>query len=614
LYFEGDAMRPLSKLFIVFLGGALLTAHPARSLHAGILSLLEHGAITAGKDGGRAAEKAAGKSVGIAGATFAKRAEAIATLGLVGAGAVYAEREGDQLLTHFLKGRPGPALDLSDAQWKEKLINAVKTSEGGGAGPNQLILDLQTARALERDFADVEKRIAIQVADEGHGLYKLKILPQVGAALEIRPGLVLPLTDAPLQATARRFLEGSVDRGGLQIVTSMARDDADSIRRLGQIAGDKLKSIDELKGPGGNLLLPGERGSLSVLIGHVEGDGFAIRRPDGTLAETLSFDTIEKTAKEKETSVVFVGCDTYMCSKTSGTTRVVRDTEVSQSLQNVLTAETNASLIAAFGSAESPFVITNASIAAVSDSFNARINRLAVGAATVRGGAVTIRIAGILERASKFDFVPWLSAFGFAAFLAFLLDNLDQNSLGNSYKKVFPSLPNPLLQPTAYRALAIARKCIFYCLAPLVAAAFFLLVILSAFNFSKSAWRTRDEILEGLWGMLIIPHRFLLGLCILLSNLLWVGVPVLLVSSVLGIFLFPAGFVGVLIELLGLAIAAYFIFVNRAEIISWLDSVLLKVSVAIAGRRSEFWLTFTFITVKTSPIIVVLIIVALDVV
>ncbi|WP_008545441.1 hypothetical protein [Bradyrhizobium sp. CCGE-LA001] len=598
----------LSFYFALIATTTLLSFQPISTSYAGLFSLFEHGLATAGKDAGRAAGRAAGH----AGSTFAKRAEALAALSAVGAGAIYVEREGGQLLTRFVKGHAGPTIDLTDAQWKAKLVNAAKSSDG----PQQLVVDLQTIKALERDFADVERSIAVQVADPSGGVYRLKHFGKIGAALEIKPGLLLPLKDAPLTAIFRQFLEGSVDRGQLHIATTMAREDADSLRRLGQIAGDKLKSLHEIKDANGQLLLPGGKGGLTVVIGHVEGNGFAIRRPDGTLADSISFEAIEKAAKEKDVSAVFVGCDTYTCSRASGTTRIVRDTEVADSLRKVLQADNNADLLAAFGSADSPFVITNSSISAAAESFTARLERLPAGAAAVRGGAITIRVAAFLSKASKADSTLWLLLlpYGFAASLAWTLEAFDGRSLTGAFDKVFPTLPNPLLSPRLYRALAVARMAIFYLLSPLVAAVFFALIILSAFNFTTSAWRTRDEVLEGLWTLLIIPHRVLLGLCILASNLLWIGIPVVVASSLLGILLYPIGMWGVVVEMLGLVVAAYFIFRNRRMIVDWLDERLIRISMAISGRRSTNRLMFTFYAVKALPLIAAAVFALIDVV
>lgn len=458
----------------------------------------------------------------------------------------------------------------------------------------------------------------MQVADPSGGVYRLKQFGKIGAALELKPGLILPLKDAPLTAIVRQFLEGSVDRGQLHIATTMAREDADSLRRLGQIAGDKLKSLHEIKDANGQLLLPGGKGGLIVVIGHVEGNGFAIRRPDGTLADNISFEAIEKAAKEKDVSAVFVGCDTYTCSRTSGTTRIVRDTEVADSLRKVLQADNNADLLAAFGSADSPFVISNSSINAAAESFTARLERLPAGAAAVRGGAITIRVAAFLSKASKADstllLLLLLLPYGFAASLAWMLEAFDGRPLAGAFEKVFPTLPNPLLSPRLYRTLAIARMAIFYLLSPIVTAVFSALIILSAFNFTTSAWRTRDEILEGLWTLLIIPHRVLLGLCILVSNLLWIGIPVVVASSLLGILLYPIGMWGVVVEMLGLVVAAYFIFRNRRMIVDWLDERLIRISMAISGRCSTNRLMFTFYAVKALPLIAVAVFALIDVV
>jgi hypothetical protein len=602
---------------------AVLIACTAVPSSAGILSLLEDGISIVGKGalrgseivgndglrGGEAAGSAAVRGTSSP-AAFAYRAAAISGMGVAAAyGSVYVERVGDEILTYLAsvipgeEGRLGPILKVSGSDWRTELVAVAKGSGTDTVSVKNIVVDLNTARTL--DFTTIERDVSVYVRDSPHTMHQLRHIETVGPVLQLKPGLVLPLSDAPLSEQILSYLDINIDKARLHFVTSMTRNDADSFRRLANVSGDKLKSIEELKDPSGRLTLPKGEGNLIVFIGHVEDDGFAIRLPDGTLAGKIRFETINAIARANKSSVVFFGCGTFLCSGVSGTINEIRDTEIADALRRIEKANSNADLLATLGSVDAPFVITESAVSEAAQQVELRLKLAANGGGTVRGGAISIRVLGFWLEESVFSLASIVGGYGFFWMLFYIFDHSDDRSLRKSFETVFPTLPNPLIRPRLSFFLAAIREAAFYVLAPLVVGVFLCLVIFSAFNFSFSSWSRRDDLFKGLWGMLILPHLLLLGLCIWMSNVLIVGFPALCVLALAITILRPSALSEFLICLSMFGAIAVLVYRKRANILRWSDDLELRAALRLTKGMPRL-LNSAFVVAKISPLLLAL--------
>jgi len=93
------------------------------------------------------------------------------------------------------------------------------------------------------------------------------------------------------------------------VIDSETRDAIASSRRVD--ASRASVDASSLRGPGDMAaLLESARGGTLVLLGHVEGTDYLIRRSDGTEQFRMSISGVRRMAREKHVSLVDIGCET----------------------------------------------------------------------------------------------------------------------------------------------------------------------------------------------------------------------------------------------------------------------------------------------------------------
>ncbi|MGO8152844.1 hypothetical protein AB9F36_23785 [Rhizobium leguminosarum] len=572
------------------------------SSSAGLLSALERGVVKTAEKGAATAAKNRIWLSGPRGTVLKTLTSAM--LAAIPAGAIYVGRNGDTLVTYIGKSI-GEEISLTEASWKNKL-GKLANQAAGNSSPPRIVFDEATAKALANDLDGLSSVAELYILNEAAGLSKLQKVTGVGWAFEVTPELVIPLAEEPLQKVILDYLNSAVEPGRVKFVTTMTKNDADAFQRLGNAAGDKLVSLDELKPVAGAFELPGERGSVVVFIGHVEGNAYAVRLPNGELNETISFDMIEAAAQQKGMSAIFVGCDTYACSGVSGTTAEIRETEILNAFHAISLTKTNAELFAGFGTKDRPFVLTSDAISTASNEMQFRLDRLPTGASEVRGGAISIRVvAAIIEEA---EYLAWKMGMSFyigGALLAWAMQRLDRHSVSYAFEAVYPTIDNKTLYPKQYFFQAALRRTAFYTLAPVVVVSFFALVVITAVNFSFSAWKSRESIMEFIWSLIVIPHKVLFALSIVLSDFIIVCISpfvALMVCVTASVML--SEIYGWTILLIGLAVVAaviYYSYKNRAVIIETVDRLWLSAAKCITCPFGYRFFGPIYISLKILP-------------
>ncbi|MER8792343.1 hypothetical protein NKH71_31715 [Mesorhizobium sp. M0983] len=589
-----------TKFLIALVAVLIVNSAYMPSPEAGLLSLFEKGLMKAGEEATEKAATSAGRRAlrtGVHAGTFTERAAAVAASIALPTGALYVEREGDRLITWIIGKQQGPSINLAEPNWQSKLQSlAVQTKDLPAPA---IVFDYPTARSLRSEARAAQLLHDLYVVDELGRFYPLRNIPEVGFVLELKPSLVVPISDPPPSLQILSYLDASVDTSKLHFITTMTKNDADSLRRLATNAGDKLIPLEDLRHTG-NLVLPGTEGSLTIFIGHVEGDGFAIRLPDGTLAEKIGFDVIEDAAAKQQLSVLFVGCNTYACSGISGTTREVRDTEIAEALTKIMGAQSNADLIEQFGTRTHPFVISNDSLSVAADRLQMRLYSLPDGARTARTGAIGLRLSGYLPSpADPGIWVVFLWLFGAGVVVARTINYFDDSSLRQSFGRVYPSISNRLVAPRRHRLQSTVRELVYMSFAPLTSIYLVFVVVLSAFNFSVSAWSKRDDVMESAWSLLIVPHLVALGLAIFLSDYLVLFAPVAL--SFTAIYFISEG------ALLSLGVSlcvAFLVYMYRPAILVELDRAQLAGALWITKRHNHRFVSAAYLSLKTLPVVV----------
>jgi hypothetical protein len=480
--------------------------------NANIFSLLEKAATVAGESTLRSGEKAASRTAELAAraGSFAGRANASLIVAGAAAGAIYIERNGDELLTFALKFGQTPTISLSDPDWIGKLAGTAASRPSEQTAIPKLVFELGTAKQLDAYLPQLEAKADLWVATEyGHPL-RLRLDPRAGELLELRPGLVTPLAEAPLPSQIEWLLRQRVQKESLEFVAAFDGDDADALGRFSSAAGEKLKTFGDLIDKTGKLSFERYREKLIVVIGHVEDNGFAIRGSNNQLITTLGFDSVADEAMRNRSSVLFIGCGTYTGGAKNGLLAPISDVAVGKIIEQSLGANAYGDLLARLGSPADPFVLTRDSLSATAESMHIRLQRLNHGSGTVRSGAVVLRLASFTEIAEQ-GLATSLVAYLVAWIVSAMLNALDpERPLRRSFNRVFPILPSPLLRPRLHKTLVILKELLYFSLMPVVMCAFWFLIILSAFSFSFSAWKERDGVIEGLWTLVLLPHMVLM--------------------------------------------------------------------------------------------------------
>jgi hypothetical protein len=544
-----------------------------------LLSVLERGIARKAEKTLESGAKSGTRIVGPGGIVANLTTAAI--LAAIPAGAVFVAREGEKLFTYFGKGIRGE-IRLSDPNWKDDLIR-LSGDASGDAAPRRVIFDEKTANSMRHDLDSLNTAAEVYIVNEAAELHRLKKFANAGWTFELKPGLVVPLSNNPLSEVVRAFLEAPVEIGRLNFVTTMTKNDADAFRRLGDAGMNKLRSFDDLRTGGGKLDIPGDEGSLTVFIGHVENGGYALVQPDGRLTETISFEVIEQAARDKGISAIFVGCNTYSCgSRLSGTTAEIRETEILAALDTTSAPKTNAELLAAFGTPSQPFVITSDAVSASANRLRLDLERLDAGSSGVRGTAVSIRALGYISRVERS--LPWepvVLFFVIGSLGTLALQIFDAKSPTRIFNNVFPNIPNRELYPVRHFALWIFKSGMFLLFSPVITLLLGFLVLLAAFNLQFSVWRGRDDIMEFAWMMVVRPITILVGFLVVLSELLLICVPtVIAILPMIGFSYIVDESTLVIFVLVDVAIiflVVFFSYRHRALIIEKLDNGIVAI-------------------------------------
>jgi hypothetical protein len=401
---------------------------------------------------------------------------------------------------------------------------------GAAAGKHPTVLVSRRTAAALGDRADVLLRDAdVRVIEPG--LHPMRLIRHSAAGvaktyMELQPGLIAPI-EAGISEATLASLAAEIDSGTITVATLFSELDVETSRALAAAGGDRVVDLASLMNAGDGL--PATlRGRVVVVVGHVEGDGFAIRDPFGRLERRVPFTDLEASARETETVLISVGCGCGVSGASSGPVRPITDLEVANALPRVLAARSHAELLGALGTESNPYVLTSAAFDDIGRANTIRFERLQKYAGVVDKTGTGARLYEAVKATSNvwelFSFVGGVYMCGCVGVALLFRRNRA------AFLTVFPVLANRGFEGTRYWLGVIGRELTFIVLAPFISG-----IVVVTFLFG--GWRGRSKSLEFGWKLFFHPVQssitiglFVVFACALLMSTV---VPLMLSSSLL---------------------------------------------------------------------------------
>lgn len=408
----------------------------------------------------------------------------------------------DGVAITFRRGEAQHVHSMVENNWLDEFEKSIK-ADGG----SDLIIDYQSLPRLESQLSDLSaRRVSLFVAF-GKRAAPVRHLGGLGYAIELQPGLVVPLSGVAELPYVLPFLDAPVVKSSVRNVTTFTEEDADTIQKLATEAGESLRLVDS------SIIVDGlfdfrvsRPGDVFIFIGHVEGDVFAIRAPNGDLRSSIKLSVLEQQANDAGRSAIFVGCNTFQCTRTSGTIAEITDSEVAAALSRTRDAVTNEDLLAAWGSSERPFAITAEAVREAAGTYYANLEAVAVGNRAVQGLAVSVRLATLLAPPGTDWSAIFISWYGLGAVFALTFFVFDRRVFKGAFDEIYHQLPSPLTEPNVHFRQSVARLALFVLLAPLAASALLATILLGAINLNFRIWRGREQLMHVTWLGILRPY------------------------------------------------------------------------------------------------------------
>lgn len=163
--------------------------------------------------------------------------------------------------------------------------------------------------------------------------------------------------DSIIWLTQRRL-----ERQNISVISLFDSDDVSTIQAIDEAVGELHTPFSDVQESGLSSALSSLRRKMVFLVGHVEGSDFIVRGADNKVVERYSIASLEKIAQEQNSTLVLLGCEAGLASRSSGFITPVRDLMVAQGLSNAVRARTYEQVFSSFTTPETPIVIRSESV------------------------------------------------------------------------------------------------------------------------------------------------------------------------------------------------------------------------------------------------------------
>ena len=491
-------LTPRRVLPLVALAATLLLASPATA-QVGILSWLLKGEriATVGEDLSLA------EKLGMATAKLSRAEVATLAGGVAGA---YVYFDGSTVVLESLQDAAKSIILRAD-DLKTSFSHALSTV--GGASPNsRILMTRSTADTLSPVLHDAIKNNKIFVLDNDFGQVPVRIeklaTGQTAMFRELVPGLYVPLNKS-LGDDVVQLLKSPFRSERLRLISTFDKlDDANSIKRVTDVVGDRFSDWTQIFRSDGSVSLKPFSGETIIMMGHIEDGAFVVKGVDGSL-RSIPIDLLEKAARNADVTLLSAGCNSEIAGASNGFIDYITDAGFASSLTSALDARTYAEFFGRLGS-KSPFVVSDSGLKTLADENRIEIEAVKRYAKPVNFAIRTIRIFQAFRSVIEI-YQMELQAFLATLFATFvLLFRRNRSAFMNNY----PFLSSPKIHQFVYVSSRISREVVFLLIGPFIS-------LLAALSIPVFGWQKRQDALSYLWSCLRRPGEFVIKALLFLS-------------------------------------------------------------------------------------------------
>jgi hypothetical protein len=350
------------------------------------------------------------------------------------------------------------------------------------------------------------KHFDLNVFDKAYGAKSVSVFESKGSPVylvPVRRGLSVRLQDASIPDSVTELFNARLRKNDVKMLAMFSDSDPDSLARILEVGRDRVAQMTGKISSPEQFTLAGFEDGVAILVGHVENNAFVLNPT--TLNRnplSISFAKIEAEAAQTNTTVIYVGCDSFNDITGTGYLQKVRDTEIAPALKKALDADSYLDLLSNLGTAKNPFILDPKHLIGEAGRVNIETQRLYENEALVDGGATTVRI-GLAGRIGVPMGPTDVASFMIYAYcLAAALSIFASRRNWKSYTHVFPSLPNRVLHPITFLLGSSIKIILFIILLPVSVLSVTLMLLIFA------RWSQREEILDLFWSIVVKPEMF----------------------------------------------------------------------------------------------------------
>ena len=285
---------------------------------------------------------------------------------------------------------------------RTSLSNALSTVGGHSAG-SRILMTQNTADTLSSVLHDAIKADKVFVFDNDFGQVPVRLeklaTGQTAKYRELVPGLYVGLNES-LSDEVVQLLKSPFRSGQLRLVSTFdVVDDADSIKRITNVVGDRFSDATQIIQSDGSVSLRAFSGKTIIMMGHIEDGAFVVKGLRGSL-RSVPIPLLEQAARDADVTLLSAGCGSEVAGASNGFIDYITDAGFASSLKSALDAQTYAEFFGHLGNT-APFVVSDKGLKTLAGENRIQIEAVKRYAKPVNLGIRSIRIyrafRGVIE-------------------------------------------------------------------------------------------------------------------------------------------------------------------------------------------------------------------------
>lgn len=145
-------------------------------------------------------------------------------------------------------------------------------------------------------------------------------------------------------------LQQPLHRTGIEVVSLFDEADADVLRALDDSVGNLHRPRAQASAQALADSIRGQRQKSVFVVGHVEGDSFVVRDAAGVRKNSIPISELEDAAREADSTIFMLGCETGVCSVSSGPIVPVNALDLAAGLREAIRQQTVGDALSALSS------------------------------------------------------------------------------------------------------------------------------------------------------------------------------------------------------------------------------------------------------------------------